>query len=57
MIPESFDRVIIILSNNWIIRTLELKGELTATYQEIFAKWAEIKHFDNKQELHKNIMG
>jgi len=53
VIPKSFDRVIIILSNNWIIRTLELKGELTATYQEIFAKWAEIKHFDNKQELHK----
>jgi len=53
VIPESFDKVIIILSNNWIIRTLELKGELTATYQEIFAKWAEIKHFDNKQELHK----
>lgn len=53
VVPESFDKVIIILSNNWIIRTLELKGELTATYQEIFAKWAEIKHFDNKQELHK----
>lgn len=53
VIPESFDRVIIILSNNWVIRTLELKGELTATYQEIFAKWAEIKHFDNRQELHK----
>lgn len=55
VVPKSADKIIIILSNNWVIRTLELKGELTVTYQEIFAKWAEIKHFDNKRELH-NIL-
>ena len=44
-----------VLSNNWVIRTLELKGKLTVTFQEILARWAEIKNFDNKTELH-NIL-
>ncbi len=55
VVPKSADKVIIILSNNWVIRTLELKGDLTATYQEILSKWADIKDFDNKKELH-NIL-
>ena len=55
IVPKSADRVIVVLSNNWVIRTLELKGKLTVTFQEILARWAEIKNFDNKTELH-NIL-
>lgn len=55
VIPKSFDRVIVVLSNNYVIRTLELKGTLTATFQEIFAKWAGISDFSNKREIH-NIL-
>jgi len=55
IVPKSADRIIVVLSNNWVIRTLELKGKLTVTFQEILAHWAEVKNFDNKTELH-NIL-
>lgn len=55
VIPKSFDKVIVVLSNNYVIRTLELKGTLTATFQEIFGKWAGISDFTNKREIH-NIL-
>lgn len=55
IVPKSADRIIVVLSNNWVIRTLELKGKLTVTFQEILARWAEIKNFDKKTELH-NIL-
>ena len=29
IVPKSADRIIVVLSNNWVIRTLELKGKLT----------------------------
>jgi SAM-dependent methyltransferase len=52
IVPKSTDRVIIVLTNNYVIRTLELKGDLTATYQEILTKWSEIKDFSNKSSVH-----
>ncbi len=52
VVPKSADRVIIVLSNNYVVRTLELKGALTATFQEILAKWASISDFSNKKEVH-----
>jgi methylase of polypeptide subunit release factors len=52
IVPKSCDRVIVVLTNNYIVRTLELKGKLTATYQEILAKWVAIKDFSNKKEFH-----
>jgi len=52
VVPKSVDKVIIVLSNNYVVRTLELKGTLTATYQEILLKWAEIIDFSNKKEVH-----
>lgn len=52
VVPKNADRVIIVLSNNYIIRTLELRGSLTATYQEIFTKWTSITDFSNKKETH-----
>lgn len=52
VVPKSVDKVIIVLSNNYVVRTLELKGTLTATFQEILAKWASISDFSNKKEVH-----
>lgn len=52
IVPKSTDRVIVVLSNNYAIRTLELRGELTATYQEILSKWSDIKDFSNKRAVH-----
>ncbi|MBP6868730.1 MAG: Eco57I restriction-modification methylase domain-containing protein [Candidatus Pacebacteria bacterium] len=52
VVPKSTDRVIIVLTNNYVIRTLELKDDITATYQEILAKWAEIKDFSKKPAVH-----
>ena len=55
IIPRSTDRVIVVLTNNYVIRTLELKGNLTATFQEILSKWSDIKDFSNKTAVH-NIL-
>ena len=55
IVPKSLDKVIVVLSDNYVVRTLELKGELTVTYQEIFDKWLKIQDFTNKKEVH-NIL-
>lgn len=52
VVPKSCDRVIVVLTNNYVVRTLELKGTLTATYQEILAKWAAINDFSSKKAFH-----
>jgi type I restriction-modification system DNA methylase subunit len=53
IIPESLDRVIIALSKNYVIRTLELKGQLTATFQEILNSWIMITDLSRKVEFHE----
>jgi hypothetical protein len=53
VIPATLDRIIVVLSKNYSVRTMELKGHLTATYLEILSKWEEITSFDNKTELHQ----
>lgn len=53
IIPESRDRLIVALSKNYVIRTLELHGTLTATYQEILNTWATIIATSNKAEFHQ----
>lgn len=53
VIPEKSDRVIVVLSKNYVIRTLELSGELSVTQQEIFAKWLQEFDFDNKAQVHE----
>jgi type I restriction-modification system DNA methylase subunit len=55
IIPESLDRVIVALSKNYVIRTLELKGQLTATFQEILNSWLGITDLSRKVEFH-NIL-
>jgi len=52
IVPKSFDRVVVVLSKNYVVRTLELCGELTPTYIEIFSKWENLDNFGNKQLIH-----
>lgn len=52
VIPKSYDRIIIVLTNNYVIRTLELKEKLSVTFQEILSKWSEINDFSNKTAIH-----
>jgi methylase of polypeptide subunit release factors len=53
IIPESLDRVIIALSKNYVIRTLELKGQLTATFLEILNSWMSVTDLSRKVEFHE----
>jgi type I restriction-modification system DNA methylase subunit len=53
IIPESLDRVILALSKNYVIRTLELKGQLTATFQEILNSWMSVTDLSRKVEFHE----
>ena len=52
-IPPSADRIIIALSNRYLIRTLELSGSLSLTQQEIFTKWIQKFDFSNKAQAHQ----
>lgn len=51
-VPESKDRIILALSKNYVIRTIELKGQLTATFLEIFSSWLKIMETSSKAEFH-----
>jgi type I restriction-modification system DNA methylase subunit len=52
IVPKTYDRILVALSNNYVVRILELHGDLTATYEEIFSKWESIDNFSNKKYLH-----
>ncbi len=52
IVPKSFDRVQVALSNNYVIRILELHGDLTATFEAIFARWEVLEDFSNKRFVH-----
>jgi type I restriction-modification system DNA methylase subunit len=52
IVPRTFDRVLVALSNNYVVRILELHGDLTATYEEIFSKWTAIEDYSNKKYVH-----
>jgi type I restriction-modification system DNA methylase subunit len=52
LIPKTLDRVIVALSQNYIVRTIELKGKLTATFQEILNSWIQISDLSRKGEFH-----
>ena len=53
IVPESADRVLVVLSNHYVIRTLELYARLSVTQQDIFAKWLVGFDFENKAQVHK----
>ncbi len=52
IVPKTFDRVLVALSNSYVVRILELHGDLTATYEEIFSRWESIDDFSNKKYVH-----
>lgn len=52
IVPSTFDRVLIVLSNSYNVRTLELHGTLTATFETILTKWSGIHSFENKKLMH-----
>ena len=52
VVPKTLDRVIVVLSSNYVVRTLELKGKLTVTYHDILGKWLDIVDFANKRAMH-----
>lgn len=53
IIPEKADRIIIVLSKNYVIRTLELEESLKVTQQEILAKWLQPIDYSNKAQAHE----
>lgn len=55
VIPESKDRVIVALSKNYIVRTIELKGALTATFREILNSWLAVTDTSRKGEFHEAL--
>jgi len=52
VIPKEADRIIIVLSKNYAIRMLELKGDLSNTQQDILHKWLQEFDFSNKTQVH-----
>jgi hypothetical protein len=55
VITEKADRVIVVLSSNYVIRTLELSQSLSLTQKEIFHKWIQDFDFANKAQVHENL--
>lgn len=52
IIPEAADKVLVVLSNNFTLRTLELSEKLSKTDLEIFSKWIQPLDFANKEQVH-----
>ena len=42
VVPSTCDSLIVLLSNRYKIRSLELKGQMTQTQSEIFSEWSNI---------------
>lgn len=60
VLPESADRLFVILSSNLKLRVLELHGGLTHTQREIFTQWLELGALDlsapdAKENLHTRL--
>ena len=53
VIPEEADRVLVVLSKNYVIRTVELQDQLSVTQQEIFNAWLTYFNFANKSQVHE----
>jgi len=53
VIPEEADRVLVVLSKDYVIRTVELQDQLSVTQQEIFNSWLTDFNFANKSQVHE----
>ncbi|MDO8511772.1 MAG: TaqI-like C-terminal specificity domain-containing protein [bacterium] len=52
VVSDKADKLIIVLSNNYKIRTLELDGKLSNTQKTIFNHWLQSFDFTNKAQVH-----
>lgn len=52
VIPETADRVLVILSKEHVLRVIELKDRLTHTAHDIFGQWVQGIDFSNKAQVH-----
>lgn len=61
VVPSTCDSLIVLLSNRYKIRSLELKGHITQTQNEIFSSWKTIKPAgiddlkDQKKVIHTKL--
>ncbi len=57
VVPSGCDSVIVLLSNKYKIRSLELKGQLSHTQLEIFSEWKDIglKNLSDKADIHARL--
>lgn len=57
VVPETCDSIIILLSNRFKIRALELKDHITPTQLEIFTQWIKLPEIDitDQKELKKTL--
>jgi tRNA1(Val) A37 N6-methylase TrmN6 len=57
VVPEACDSIIVLLSNRFKIRALELKDHITPTQLEIFAQWAKMSELEiaDQNELKNNL--
>lgn len=57
VVPETCDSIIILLSNRFKIRALELKDHITPTQLEIFTQWIKLPKIDitDQKELKKTL--
>ncbi len=46
VVPETCDSIVVLLSNRFKIRALELKDHVTPTQLEIFAQWVKVSEID-----------
>jgi len=57
VVPEACDSIIVLLSNRFKVRALELKDHITPTQLEIFAQWAKLSEVEiaDQNELKNNL--
>ncbi|MCK5581548.1 MAG: Eco57I restriction-modification methylase domain-containing protein [Candidatus Omnitrophica bacterium] len=53
VIPEEADKVLVVLSKNYVIRTVELQDALSVTQQDIFSAWLTDFDYSNKAQVHE----
>ncbi len=54
ILPDSTDKVILVLTNKYVLRTLELYGSLSATQEEILHQWVQ-DFGGNKKLIHETL--
>ncbi len=53
IIPDEANRILVVLSKNYVIRSVELQDFLSVTQQEIFNAWFTDFDYSNKAQFHE----